>query len=215
LPALWLPGLRRSQTSRVRQRLEDLNLRTLGAIASVSSAHLEAALGAAARLLHDWASGIDPSPVCPPVAQPALEQSLTLDPDEVDDRLLLGRLYGLLEQLCATLRQQRRVCRHISLTVRHSDHVEQVAQQSLPHGTWWEIDLQPVLVRLFYRCFRRRVRLARMTLHASRLESPMEQLSLFDEESTIPPRPHRLSATLDAIRTKFGRQALAWGKTLQ
>jgi DNA polymerase-4 len=215
LPTLLLPGLSRTSTSLVMQRLEDLNLRTLGAIASISLAHLEAVFGASATLLHNWALGIDPSPVHPPAAQPIIERTISLDPDEVDDPLLLGRLYGLLEVLCATLRQQQRVCRRVRLSIRHSDHVERAAQERLSHGTCWEADLQPVLNRLFYRCLRRRVRLTRLTLQVDKLESPLEQLSLFDEPTQVPPAPHRLSTALDVIRAKFGEHSLRWGKTLR
>ena len=145
-----------------------------------------------------------------------IERSVLLAPDEEDDRLLQGRLDRLLEQLCATLRQQQRMCRHISLTVRHSDHVEQTAHKTLPHSTYWEVDLLPVLTDLFPRCFRRRVRLTRPMLQVSRLEPPAQQFSLFDEsESIVPPRSHRLSLALDHIRAKFGEQALSWGRTLQ
>ena len=214
LPTMLLPGLHRAQISRVLQRLEDLNLPTLGAIASVPLAYLQIAIGPPAGLVHDWALGIDPSPVHPPTAQPMMERSIPIDPDEVDDRLLLGRLYQLLEQLCTTLRQQQRMCRSVSLTVRHSDHVEQTAYETLPHGTYWEDDLQPVLTDLFYRCFRRRVRLTRLVLQVSRLEPPARQLSLFDG-SVVLPRSHRLSLALDQVRAKFGEQALSWGRTLR
>lgn len=214
LPTLFLPGLHRSHVSRLTQRLEDLNLRTLGAIASVSFAHLHAALGEPANLLRNWALGIDSSPIHPPSTQPVIERSAHLDPDEVDDRLVLGRLSRLLEQICATLRQQQRMCRLIVLTIGHSDHVEQTAQQTLPQGTYWEVDLQPVLTDLFYRSFRRRVRLTRLTIQAGRLEPPALQLSLFESESVVP-RAHRLSLALDAIRVKFGERALSWGRTLR
>lgn len=214
LPTMLLPGLHRAHISRVLQRLEDLNLLTLGAIASVPLAYLQIAIGPPAGLVHDWALGIDPSPVHPPTAQPMMEGSISIDPDEVDDRLLLGRLYQLLEQLCTTLRQQQRMCRSVSLTVRHSDHVEQTAYETLPHGTYWEDDLQPVLTDLFYRCFRRRVRLTRLVLQVSRLEPPARQLSLFDG-SVVLPRSHRLSLALDQVRAKFGAQALSWGRTLR
>ena len=215
LPTMLLPGLSRSSTSLIVQRLEDLNLRTLGAIASVSLSQLQTVFGTSATLLQNWALGIDPSPVHPPAAQPMIERTLPLNPDEVDDPLLLGRLYGLLEALCATLRQQHRVCRRLQLFLRHSDHVERTAHERLPHGTCWEADLQPVLTRLFYRCLRRRVRVARLTLQIDGLESPAEQLSLFDEAASVPPESHRLSAALDSIRAKFGEHALYWGKTLR
>src|SRR5690242_15341750 len=131
LSSMLLPGLSRTSTSPVMQRLEDLNLRTLGAIASVPLAQLETVFGASAALLHNWALGIDPSPLHPPAAEPFIEQTIALDPDEVDDFLLLGRLYGLLETLCATLRQQHRVCRRLRLSIRHSDHVEFAAYERL------------------------------------------------------------------------------------
>jgi DNA polymerase-4 len=215
LPTMWLPGLSRASTSLVMQRLEDLNLRTFGAIASVSLAQLQTVFGASAALLQNWALGIDPSPVHAPAAQPMIERTLLLDPDEVDDSLLLGRLYGLLEALCATLRHQQRVCRRLRLSLRHSDHVERAAYERLPHGTCWEADLQPVLNRLFYRCLRRRVRITRLTLQIDRLQSPAEQLSLFDEAASVPPTSHRLSMALDAIRAKFGERSLRWGNTLR
>jgi DNA polymerase IV len=216
LPTTLLPGLHRAQASQVLRRLDDLNLDTLGSIAAVSLTHLESALGASAGLLHAWALGIDSSPVRPPVERPSIARSLRLNPDEVDDQALLGRLYGLSEQICARLREQRQVCRRLLLAIRHSDHHEETARQMLPCGTCWEADLQPVLARLFVRCFRRRVRLQRMTLQVDHLGPPAEQLSLFDDPiSTAPPAHHRLSLALDQIRMKFGEQALSWGRTLQ
>lgn len=216
LPATLLPGLHRAQASQILRRLDDLNLRTLGSIAAVSLAHLQSVFGASAGLLHNWALGIDPSPVRPPVEQPAIERSIQLDPDQVDDQLLLNRLYGLLESLCTALRQQRRVCRRITLAIRHSDYHERVAQHLLPCGTYWEADLQPVLARLFFRCFRRRVRLQRMTVRIDHLAPPAEQLSLFEEsESCAPPAHHRLFLALDRIRTKFGERAVSWGRARQ
>jgi DNA polymerase IV len=216
LPATLLPGLHRTQASQVLRRLDDLNLKTLGSIAAVSLTHLELAVGTPASLLRSWALGIDPSPVRPPVEQLLIERSLALDPDEMDDQLLFGQLYGLLEHLCTTLRQQRQICRRITLAVRHSDHHEQTAQHMLQRGTCWEADLQPVLMRLFIRCFRRRVRLQHMTLQVDHLQPPAEQLSLFEEsESIAQPAHHRLSLALDRIRKKFGGQAVSWGKTLR
>jgi DNA polymerase-4 len=59
------------------------------------------------------------------------------------------------------------------------------------------------------------VRVTRLTLQIDGLESPAEQLSLFDEATSVQPASHRLSSALDAIRAKFGEQALCWGKTLR
>jgi hypothetical protein len=52
-------------------------------------------------------------------------------------------------------------------------------------------------------------------LQIDRLESPVEQLSLFDKSASVPPASHRLSTALDAIRNKFGERSLRWGRTLR
>jgi len=184
----------------------------MGAVSSVPLTHLQSAFGAAAAWLHDWASGVDPSPVRSPADQPAIEQSLRLNPGEIDDDKLLKRLYVLLENLCTTLRQQGRVCRRLQLIVRYSDHQHQFAQQQLHHASCWEADLKPVLRRLFIRCFQRRVRLQHVTLQIDQLESPVDQLGLFETwTASTPPAHQRLSVAVDRIRAKFGPQAVSWG----
>ena len=83
---------------------------------------LDIAVGKWAAPLLRWAKGIDPTPVMPPPAQPALTYSQVLEPDTNDDRILRNYLADLLEQLCRTLRIQQRVCRRLTLTIRYSDH---------------------------------------------------------------------------------------------
>lgn len=199
--------------------LEDLNLCTLGSIADVPLPHLQLVLGPAAALLHEWAHGIDPSPVLPPMQQPCVERSRSVSPDEIDDNRLLGFLYGLLEQICRILRRQQRVCGRLALTIRHSDHVEIHQQRPIDPPTYWEADLYPHLTHLFSRCFQRRIRLCTMILGAEALrpfsESAGEQLSLFDPEMpdaiNRPDRFHRLALALDRIRDRFGEPAITWG----
>jgi Nucleotidyltransferase/DNA polymerase involved in DNA repair len=180
---------------------------------------LQLVLGPSAALLHEWAWGVDPSPVLPAVQQPSVERSIVISPDEIDDAQLLGSLYRVLEHLCRTLRARGRVCRRLHLTIRHSDHVDVSKHQVLDPGTWWESDVYPHLKNLFFRCFRRRVRLRTMTVRVDHLESPTAQwgaqLSLFDDErpkaSVQHERAHRLTLALDRLRARFGEHAIQRG----
>jgi DNA polymerase-4 len=70
-----------------------------------------------------------------------LEETVLLDPDEIDDSVLTGRLLDALQQLCRTLRSQRRVCGRLSLTIRYSDHIEVTKHKRLTPETCWEYDL--------------------------------------------------------------------------
>lgn len=211
-----LPGLRRLHASRVLALLDDLNLRTLGAIAEVSLSAMEGVMGPAARLLYEWAQGIDLSPVHPLATQPALEWSCTLDPEQIDDQVLLGRCCAGIEYLCRRLRRQQRVCRHLALIVRYCDQQEVRADRTVEE-TCWEMDLLPILTTLFFRCVRRRVRVQRIILRAEQVGPPAEQLALFDHEPISEAaqriRWQQLCAALDVLRDRFGERAIWWGRT--
>jgi DNA polymerase-4 len=214
LPVSYLPRLSRASVGAGRPKLltllDDLHLRTLGEIAAIPLSHLERVCGPYARLLHDRACGIDPSPICPPVQRPQVELSVTLDPDEVDDRHLLGLLYSRVETLCRQLRQQRRMCERVTLGISYVDYEEATRACTFHSATYWEVDVYPALTDLFLRLFHRRVRIRGLTLTAERLRPAEEQLSLFQP---IPrTRMQRVALALDHLRDRFGPKAIAFGR---
>ena len=217
LPVRTLPGLHRPCMRRILERLDDLNLLTLGDVADSPLEALELALGDYAGPLSRWAQGIDHVPVLPPAIQPSLEESVDLEPDEVDDFVLWGKLLDVLQPLCRTLRSQRRVCRSLSLTIRYSDQVEVTKRERARAETCWECDLAPVLSSLFQRCFRRRVRLRRMTVNVTGLMAYAEQVTLFDERPLDEQKRHerakRLAVALDTLHARFGEQAIRYGRS--
>ena len=212
-----LPGLHRPCMRRVLARLDDLNLLTLGDVAESPLEALALAIGDSAGQLSRWAHGIDHAPVLHPTSQPSLDETVTLEPDEVDDLVLWGTLLDVLQRLCRTLRDQRRVCRRMSLTIRYSDQLEITKQERLTRETCWEVDVSPHLSALFQRCFRRRVRLRQMTVSVTGLTAYAEQGSLFDER---PPDAQRkqaraksLAVALDTLHARFGEQAIRYGRS--
>ena len=217
LPVRTLPGLHRPCMRKVLERLDDLNLLTLGDVAESPLDALELALDDYAGQLSRWAQGIDHVPVLPPAIQPSLEDSVVLEPDEVDDPVLWGRLMDVLQRLCRTLRSQRRVCRNLSLTIRYSDQIEVTKRERAVADTCWECDLAPVLSSLFQRCFRRRVRLRLMTVSVTGLMAYAEQVRLFDErphdEQKRHDRAKRLAVALDTLHARFGQQAIRYGRS--
>ena len=58
----------------------------------------------------------------------------------------------------------------------------------------------------------RRVRIRHMRLVCDRLVFPSGQMGLFDDDPA--PRQARLVAALDAVRRRFGRDAVRVGRTL-
>jgi DNA polymerase IV len=212
-----LPGLHRPCMRQVLKRLDDLNLLTLGEVAESPLDALELAVGDYAGQLSRWAQGVDHAPVLPPAIRPGIEETVTLEPDEVDDRVLWGRLQHMLQGLCRTLRSQRRVCSSLSLMIRYSDRIDVTKHQRVTPETCWEMDLSPPLSSLFHRCFRRRVRLRLMTVSMTGLTASAEQVSLFDErppdEQRRRERAQSLAVALDTLQTRFGEQAIRYGRS--
>lgn len=209
-PSTALPWLREPDRKVTLAILTDLNLLTIGDIAETPLPALEAALGPPASLVHQWAWGIDPSPVMPPTQAPALSVCHTLTPDAIDSTCLLGWLSDLLERLCRHLRQQQRVCRRLTLVLRYSDQTDVARRCSVNPGTYWESDLRPHLTDLFTRCFQRRVRVRTLTLRAEALGPPDSQQSLF--EVTRPSRPQHLALAMDRLRERFGDDIVWFGR---
>ena len=212
-----LPGLHSPCMRKVLQRLDDLNLLTLGDVAESPFDALELAIGDYAGQLSRWAHGIDHARVLHPTIQPSLEETIIMEPDEVDDPVLWGSLLNALQRLCRMLRSQRRVCRSLSLTIRYSDQVEVMKRERLTQETCWEVDLSPHLSVLFQRCFRRRVRLRQMTVRMTGLTTFAEQVSLFDERPLDSQRKQerakRLAVALDKLHDRFGEQAIRYGRS--
>lgn len=217
LPIRILLGLHRPCMRPILNRLDDLNLLTLGDIAGSPIDALALVLGDYARQLSRWAQGIDHVPVLPPTGQPRLEETVVIEPDEIDDTTLWGRLQDILQRLCRTLRSQRRVCSRLSLTIRYSDQVDVVKQDRIQPETCWETDLSPLLSSLFQRCFRRRIRLCRMTLCLTGLTAYAEQGSLFNdqplEHQRRQERAKNLAIALDTLHARFGEQAIRYGRS--
>jgi DNA polymerase IV len=212
-----LPGLHRPYMRKVLDRLDDLNLLTLGDVAESPLDALSLAIGDYAGQLSRWAQGIDHAPVLHPAIQPSLEETVILEPDEVDDSVLCGKLLDALQRLCRMLRGQRRVCKSLSLTIRYSDQIEVTKQDRLTQETCWEVDLSPPLSALFQRCFCRRVRLRQMTLSMSGLSAYAEQASLFDDRPLDSQRKQEraknLAVALDTLHTRFGQKAIRYGRS--
>lgn len=216
LPVGTLPGLQRPCMRKVIHLLDDLNLCTLGDVAGSPLDALQVVFGDYAGSLSRWAQGIDSVPVLPPTVQPTLEETVLFEPDEIDDPVLIGRTLDALQRLCRTLRSHRRVCGRLILTIRYSDQIEVTKHERIQPETCWECDLSQVVVSLFHKCMRRRIRLRVLTLSMSGLTAYAEQRLLFDEptpDHRQRERARKLAVALDTLKARFGEQAIRYGRS--
>jgi DNA polymerase-4 len=212
LPVSCLPGLSRlfgQKQNELLTSLEELRLGLLGDLAVVPFNQLELVLGGKARLLKQWAVGIDPSPVWPEAEQPVFELCHLFETDEIDDDLLLGVVYRLLERVCKTARRHNRSFNSIRLALQYSDGHEITKTRTWGHASCLESQIYPGLQELFL-SIKRRVRLRRIRLTAQIAANVPTQLDLFAEKRSYTVK--RLTGAIDSIHARHGDESIWAGK---
>jgi DNA polymerase-4 len=212
LPVTCLPDLRRlfaANCDDIIAILEELCLRSLGNLAAVPAGQLELIIGGKARLLKQWAIGIDPSPIWPESKTPLLGLSHIFDGDEIDDNVPLTVSYRLLERICHDLRRQNRSLSGVTLTLVYGDGLQISKRRKCWPPSCFESDIYPVVEDLFF-SIKRRVRVRRIVLNVDVMPRATTQLDLFHQESCSALR--NLSGAIDSIRERYGDESISRGK---
>lgn len=211
LPVGLIPGI---GPARRRLLVEDLNIVRIRQLAALSLERLALIFGREARVIHERALGIDPTPVYPLSGPPVIAQEITLSQEESDDARLRGCLYRLVSACAFRMRKQGLTPRQAGLMIRYADHVEAGGRLKLPRPCSEDHDLYPPLEDLFIERCTRRVRVGYIRAWFSQFSRPDPQLGLFDVPSRNEGRRSRLTQALDRIRERYGEDGIMYGITL-
>jgi DNA polymerase-4 len=136
------------------------------------------------------------------------------DADTNDLAALQAALYRLVERAGDALRRQRRAARSVAVIVDYSDGTRRARQSATRPATANDISLFEAACRALDAAGSRRVRVRHLRLVCNRLVFPPAQLALFDDEQRTVDKRARVIGALDAVRHRFGRDALQVGRTL-
>jgi DNA polymerase-4 len=209
LPLALLPGVTPSDLARFR----DFNLERVADAQALDAEQMDVAFGRRGRVFHELVRGVDPSPVAPLSRRPPrVATEYAFGDDTNDERVLDAVLYRLVETAGTELRERRMAARRIGIVLDHADGVRCVRQGSSSIGTADDPALYMLARSAFGLARCRRVRIRHMRLVCDRLVFPSGQMALFDDGGER--RRARLGAALDAVRRRFGRDAVRVGRTL-
>jgi len=210
LPLALIPGIEREDLI----RLQEFNLTRAGQVARLRLEELQVPAGSRATLLYEAVRGIDPSPVLPIGEKPprvAADHEFGIDTNDAE--ILRAVLHRLVEEVGAELRRRRRAVRRVAVILDHSDGVRSVRQAAARPPTANDITLFPIACRAFDRAWTRRVRVRHMRLVCDRLVFPPAQMALFGDDRRHMEKRDRLIGAIDAVRRRFGGDALQIGRT--
>jgi DNA polymerase IV len=212
-----LPGLGR----KLGEKVEAAGLRTLGELRTATDAVLWPLFGRDTPRMRARAAGVDERPVQPDLEEKSLSAEDTFAQDLADPQRLDAQLCRLADLACERLRARGLVTGRVGVKIRRHDFATFTRQRAIAPPTHEGRTLRNVARELLSRWLAEhagaKLRLLGVVLTDL---SPASQLALFGDsrEPRAPgasARDPRLDAALDEVRTRFGRDALRRGNTIE
>ena len=197
------------------RRLKEFNLTLAGHVAALTLAQLELIFGRRSQNLLDAVQGFDPSPVLPAGKQPPeIRVDHAFGNDTNNRGWIKGVLYRLVETAGTDLRRRRLAARRIAVVLDYCDGLRTARQAVLRPATANDVALFTGAVTALERAWKRRVRIRHLRVVCDRLTFPPAQRELFGESETARQTADNLTAAIDAVRQRFGTDAVRVGRTL-
>jgi DNA polymerase-4 len=193
--------------------LAERGIETIGQLRQVPLAALEATFGeAVGRQLWERARGRDPRAVLAPHEPKSISRETTIEGGTIDLEFLAGLIEYLAERIGNTLRAAGRQARSVALRLRYTDFYSVNRSAKLAPPTNDEKALLAAALEIFRALFTRRVALRFVGVSVTNLEPERQQNELFDARAN---RRWYLNRGMDAVRGRFGWNAVFYGKGLQ
>ena len=194
-------------------KLEALGIHTLGELRTATPARLRPIFGRYAERVLQRAAGIDTRPVVPDQDEKQVSTEETFDTDVADPAKLRAELVRLADRTSARLRSRELMAGCVTVKIRRKDFVTCTRQRHFEPPTQETRMITAIATELLdaWLATQPRVALRLLGVGVSDL-SPATQLDLFVAPQTA--RNRELDATVDRIRERFGKVAVAPASTL-
>jgi len=213
LPNKWLPGVGPATSL----RLNAAGLPQIRHLAAMPLEMLELLLGNQAATLRQFALGIDDRPVIPErVPQKTFSQQQTFAGDVTDEEYVEATLRRMADRLFATVRDERRSIRTLTVRVRYNDMGEDQVSESLAEPTDLETEVFARLHTMLRRAWKRRVSLRLVSLKLSNVYDGCFGGELGLESTSRKRSNHvQLAKMIDQLRRSHGASVLMRGHDLR
>ncbi len=193
--------------------LERLGISTVGQLAACSREALAAQMGKMGEALHDYACGIDESPVAvygqlePPKS---VGNGMTFSRNLVGAEDVRAGVAALSDKVASRLRRCGMKCGAVQVTIRDPSFKTIQRQRRLSAPTHQTREIAEAALSIIAASWREGAPIRMLTVTGINLTAGgEEQLSLFGEESTAHRRRDKLEQAVDTIRDRYGRDAIS------
>jgi DNA polymerase-4 len=189
--------------------LHEMGVSTIGQLAKLPAAQLEARFGRRGRHLHRQARGVDDRPVVVEREWKSMSRETTFAQDIGDRQVLRKKLLSLSESVARQLRKGGLRGRTVKLKLRYSDFKTLTRQVTMEAPTDLEQVIFDQAAKLLDKAWDRRKKVRLIGVGVTKFETEERQLSLFeDADEGKGEKLRRLSQAVDGIREKYGDEAI-------
>lgn len=196
------------------KKLYNLGIRTIGELARTDKAILQSHMGKHGATIHDYANGIDISPVLSEQADAkGCGNSTTLPRDVTDAGEAKNVLLKLCESVGSRLRADEFMAQVVAVSIKDSQFHHNSHQCTLPSATNTTSELYNSVCELFDELWDGSpIRL--LGVSTSKLtREPLRQINLTDSKYYM--KQGQLEKAVDDIRNKFGKDAIFRASSLE
>ncbi len=191
---------------KMRAKLTALKMKTIGDIAAWPEADLTRRFGEWGRALSRHAQGIDDRPVEAVREAKSISQETTFTRDVSDGAALRRTLFELAEGVAASLRKENLAARTVKIKVRWPPFETLTRQTTLAQPTDLDDEIFQAAWALFQKVWGHDQPVRLIGVGVSGLREAARQLDLFGDSPQA--RAEKLAKTVDAIREKYGWEAV-------
>ncbi len=201
-----------------QRTLAQYGVETIGQLAACRPEMLEQLLGKLGRQLHEYANGLDRSPVRPQAEREPVKSvgnGTTFPHDLTRWEEVRAGLAALSDSVAMRLRRQGLYCCGVQVTIKDSSFRSISRQKRLESPTRLMKDIQRAAMELTRSAWRAPTPIRMLTvtaLHITESAESFEQLDLLGAGRAVSDaRQEKLESAVSAIRDKFGDGSITFG----
>ena len=201
-----------------QRTLAQYGVETIGQLAACRPEMLEQLLGKLGRQLHEYANGLDRSPVRPQAEREPVKSvgnGTTFPHDLTRWEEVRAGLAALSDSVAMRLRRQGLYCSGVQVTIKDSSFCSISRQKRLESPTRLMKDIQRAAMELTRSAWRAPTPIRMLTvtaLHITESAESFEQLDLLGAGRAVSDaRQEQLESAVRAIRDKFGDGSITFG----
>ncbi len=198
------------------EHLESAGIKTIGELARLDLKTVQALIGdKIGKQIHDYANGIDPSPVLEePEEAKGYSISTTLEEDVVSAEGAYKILLALADSVSARMRADEKKAFCVGVTIRGNDFKNHSHQHTLSEATDITSEIYEISKKLFSELWDKRTPLRLLGISLTQVTAEDNtQLSFFPTENREKER--RIDKAMDSIRSRFGSETVVRASNYQ